>query len=132
MVKTLLAVLGWVATILVAMAAAVAVDLVAVGVLFRYLPASWDLTGNYFTLTVPLASALVVLPVLGVGALLGLDRLPKLVTFYLVMVATTSAMMTALSNPPWDIARYVLWTTCWWAVAVLAIRPWRREDATAH
>lgn len=126
MANTLLVVLGWLATVVVAMLASVAVDAVAVGVLFRYLPPAWDLTGHYFTLTVPLASALVVLPVLGIGSFLGLGRLPKLVTFYVVMAATTTAMLASLSNPPWDIARYLMWITCWWVLAVAAVRPWRK------
>ncbi len=126
MVNTVVAVLGWLVTVLVAAAAAIAVDVVAVGVLFRYLPGNWDLTGNYFTLTVPVASALVILPVLGAGAFLGLNQFSRLLVFYLVMVATTVTMLANLSNPPWDIARYVLWITWWWAVAFVALRARRQ------
>ncbi len=103
------------------LAAGVAVDIVVALILLPHMPDDWDLTGNYFTLTVPLAQFIVLVPALMLGAMFGVFRWPRLVLFWLLGVGVSVGMLVALNNPVGDIMRYQVSFTLWVMLAAALV-----------
>ena len=109
------AVLSWVGLVILGLAHGVLEDLMFIKVLVEYLPVSWDLTGTmFFVFTVPLAQVLT-FAITGTLAwfFLGLQQLPKLMTFWACWIAARTAFLTFALNPVADIAIYLAWITLW-------------------
>ena len=101
-------------------------------VLVEYLPPSWDLTGDlFFIFTVPLAQ-LLTFAVTGSLAwyLLGLNYLPKLITFWACWVIARTAFLVFALNPVGDIAVYLAWISLWCFLVGLVARS-RRQPTGA-
>ena len=83
----------WAGIVILGLAHGVLEDLMFIKVLVEYLPPNWDLTGDlFFIFTVPLAQ-LLTFAVTGSLAwyLLGLNHLPKLITFWACWVIARTA-----------------------------------------
>lgn len=126
-------ILGWVGIVLLGLAHGVLEDLMFVRVLVEYMPPSWDLTGDiFFVFTVPLAQ-LMTFAITGTLAwhLLGLRRLPRLITFWLCWIVARTAFLTFAQNPPGDIAIYLAWITLWCFLVGLYARAKNRPELAA-
>lgn len=126
------AVLSWVGIVVLGLAHGILEDLMFIKVLVEYLPPSWDLTGDlFFIFTVPLAQ-LLTFAVTGSLAwyLLGLNYLPKLITFWACWVIARTAFLVFALNPVGDIAVYLAWISLWCFLVGLVARS-RRQPAGA-
>jgi hypothetical protein len=74
-----------------------------------YAPASLDLTGNYFTLTIlPVAVVVAILAALLLWKLLAANPLRNCLIFSAVWVAAEASMLIPLGNPSGVVATYAL------------------------
>ena len=108
-------ILSWVGIVILGLAHGILEDLMFVRVLVEYMPPSVDLTGDmFFVFTVPLAQ-LMTFAITGTLAwhLLGLEHLPKLITFWACWIVARTAFLNFAQNPAGDIAVYLAWITLW-------------------
>jgi len=80
-----------------------------------YAPASLDLTGNYFTLTiVPVVVLVVVLAALALWKIMAADPLRNCLIFSAIYLAAETFGLSQLGNPPGVIAKYgaIIATVC--------------------
>ena len=135
MVAKLKGAISWAGIVILGLAHGVLEDLMFIKVLVEYLPPSWDLTGDlFFIFTVPLAQ-LLTFAVTGPLAwfLLGLNHLPKLITFWACWVAARTAFLVFALNPVTDIAIYLAWISLWCFLLGLLVRyRIRRGHVTAN
>ncbi len=111
-------ILSWVGIVILGLAHGVLEDLMFLNVLVEYMPPSWDLTGDlFFTFTVPLAQLLVLAITGTIGwFLLGLNQLPRLITFWALWSVSRATFLTLINNPPLDVLLYLLWIALWCAL----------------
>lgn len=110
--------LSWVGIVILGLAHGILEDLMFIRVLVEYMPPSWDLTGDlFFTFTVPLAQ-LMALAITGTLAwfFLGLQHLPKLITFWACWTIARAAFLFQLNNPVEDVLIYLAWIALWCAL----------------
>lgn len=113
-----LTVLSWVGIVLLGLAHGLLEDLMFIRVIVEYMPPSWDLTGDmFFLFTVPLAQ-LMVFVITGTFAwfVLGLWRLPRLVTFWVCWIVARALVLFQFKNPVEDVLIYLAWITLWCAL----------------
>ncbi len=80
-----------------------------------YAPASLDLTGNYFTLTiVPVVVLVVLLAALALWKIMAADPLRNCLIFSAIYLAAETFGLSQLGNPPGVIAKYgaIIATVC--------------------
>ena len=108
-------ILSWLGIVLLGLAHGILEDLMFIQVIVEYMPPNWDLTGDlFFTFTVPLAQ-LMTLAITGPIAwfLLGLQQLPKLMTFWACWTVARAIVLIQFNNPTEDVLIYLAWIAVW-------------------
>lgn len=117
-------ILGWAGIVVLGLINGLLEDLLFIGILVPYLPASWDLTGNiFFIFTVPLAQ-LMALAITGTLTwfFLGLRETSRLVTFWACWSMSRTGILTLFNNPTQDVLIYLLWIALWCVLIWLLVR----------
>ena len=132
MVAKLKGAISWAGIVILGLAHGVLEDLMFIKVLVEYLPPSWDLTGDlFFIFTVPLAQ-LLTFAVTGPLAwfLLGLNHLPKLITFWACWIICSHSVSCICAQPCRRYRIYLAWISLWCFLVGLVARS-RRQPAGA-
>jgi len=101
-----------------------------------YAPASLDLTGNYFTLTiVPVVVLVVLLAALALWKIMAANPLRNCLIFSAIYLAAETFGLSQLGNPPGVIAKYgaIIATVCVVVFVVFTRVMWNKSvDQATH